>query len=213
MPHRLRALETGEICRARGHETCSDRLLGKPVIRPTPREFRDAFLTVMNDQRANFRTAVHFEPKSYNYFLRADIYPRIARHLGLLSWGREYYTLDGAFYEQRETEHVRPNAAYAKWICVALEHETDVHNSYKEMNKLQLLNVPLKVLITYASEGFETDLLLRNYQRILRAADVYEDFATTRRQLLILGTPKTARDWHFFAYESDGFVQMLPIRE
>jgi hypothetical protein len=34
-----------------------------------------------------------------------------------------------------------------------------------------------------------------------------------RQQLLILGTPKTIRKWRFYAYESDGFVFMLPTRE
>jgi hypothetical protein len=180
---------------------------------PTPKDFRDAFLAVMKAQHANFRAAVGFEQKSYNYFMRTDIFPRIARHLGLQSWGKEYYTLDGVFYEERETEHVRPNAAYAKWICVAIEHEIDLRTTYREMNKLQLFNVPLKVLITYAAEGIEADSLLRNYERIMRAADVYDDFETKRRQLLILGTPKTVRDWRFYSYESDGFVLMLPARE
>lgn len=178
---------------------------------PTPRDFRDAFLAVMKERHDSFRDAVLFDAKSYNYFMRADLYPRIARHLRLLSWGKEYYTLDGAFYEERETEYVRSNAAYAKWICVAIAHESDVRSTYKEMNKLQLFNVPLKVLISYAAEGFETDLLLRKYEKILQAADVYDDFATMRRQLLILGTPKTAKDWRFYAYEADGFVYMLPL--
>jgi hypothetical protein len=179
----------------------------------TPREFRDAFLKVMQAQQTNFRAAVHFEVKSYSYFMRAEIFPQIARHLRLLAWGKEYYTLDGVFYEERENQHVRANEAYAKWICVAIEHESDLRSTYKEMNKLQLFNVPLKVLITYAAEGAEADSLLRNYERIVRAADAYDDFATTRRQLVILGTPKTVEEWRFFVYENDGFVQMLPLHE
>lgn len=179
----------------------------------TPRDFRNAFLAVMKAEHASFRSAVRFEAKSYAYYMRSDIFPKIARRLGLLAWGKEYYTLDGIFYEERETEHVRANAMYAKWISVAIEHETDARTTYKEMNKLQLFNVPLKVLIAYAAEGAETDSLLRNYERIMRSADVFDDFATARRQLVIFGTPQTVKEWRFFAYESDGFVHMLPYRE
>ena len=78
------------------------------------------------------------------------------------------------------------------------------------MNKLQLFNAPLKVLITYADEGAGTETLLRRYEKIIGAADVFDDFTTLRRQLVILGTPKTVRKWRFYAYESDGFVLMLP---
>jgi len=78
------------------------------------------------------------------------------------------------------------------------------------MNELQLFNAPLKVLITYAASGAATDSLLRKYENIIRAFDVFNDVATLRQQLGILGLPKTVAEWRFFAYENDGFVLMLP---
>ena len=180
------------------------------MIRVTPREFRNAFVAVMKSERDGFRTAVGFETKSYNYFMRSNIFPKIAKHLGLLSWRKEYHTLDGMFYEERGTDFAGNHATYAKWISVALEHENTGANSSETMNKLQLFNAPLKVLINYAAEGVETDSLLRKYERIMSAADVFDDFATLRQQLVILGTPKTVENWRFYAYESDGFVLMLP---
>jgi hypothetical protein len=167
-------------------------------------------MAVMASERDGFHTAVGFETKSYNYYMRTNIYPKVAKHLGLLSWRKEYHTLDGMFYEERGTDQFGHHAAYAKWISVALEHENAVAGSYETLNKLQLFNAPLKVLITYAAEGAETDSLLRKYERIIGAADVFDDFATLRQQLVILGTPKTAGKWRFHAYESDGFVLMLP---
>jgi hypothetical protein len=164
----------------------------------------------MNSERDNFRTAVGFETKSYNYFMRTSIFPKIAKHLGLLSWKKEYYTLDGMFYEERGTDHYGNSTTYAKWISVALEHENVFSKSHEAMNKLQLFNAPLKVLITYAGEGTDADSLLRKYERIMSSSDVFNDFASLRRQLVILGTPKTVREWRFYAYESDGFVLMLP---
>ena len=39
---------------------------------------------------------------------------------------------------------------------------------------------------------------------------MFNDVATLRQQLVILGTPKTVREWRFYAYENGGFVLMLP---
>jgi hypothetical protein len=78
------------------------------------------------------------------------------------------------------------------------------------MNKLQLFNAPLKVLITYSPVGAATDSLLKKYENIIKSSDVFNDIATLRQQLVVLGTPKIVEDWRFYAYENDGFVLMLP---
>ena len=176
----------------------------------TPRDFRNAFVAVMKSEHDSFRTAIGFETKSYNYFMRSTIYPRIARQLGLLSWNKEYYTLDGMFYEERGTDNTGKFASYANWVSVAIEHENDASQAQETMNKLQLFNAPLKVLITYAALGPATDSLLQKYESIIKASDVFNDVATLRQQLVVLGTPKTVADWRFYAYENGGFVLMLP---
>jgi hypothetical protein len=73
-----------------------------------------------------------------------------------------------------------------------------------------MFNAPLKVFITYVAEGAETESLLGKYEAIIRDADVFNDIATVRKQLVILGFPQAAREWRFYVYESDGFVLMLP---
>jgi hypothetical protein len=174
------------------------------------RDFRNAFVEVMKSEADGFRTAVGFEKKSYNYYMRSTIYPRIARNLGLLSWNKEYYTLDGMFYEERGVDDTGKYASYANWISVAVEHQNDAAKADETMNKLQLFNAPLKVLITYAAEGGATEALLRKYENVIKASDVFNDVATLRQQLVILGTPKTVAEWRFYAYENGGFVLMLP---
>jgi hypothetical protein len=181
------------------------------VKKISPREFRNAFIAVMQSERDAFRTAVGFETKSYNYFMRSTIYPRIARNLGLLAWNKEYYTLDGMFYEERGLDETGKYATYANWISVAVEHENDVSKADETMNKLQLFNAPLKVLITYAAVGPATDSLLKKYENLIKASDVFNDVATLRQQLVILGTPKTVAEWRFYAYEDGGFVLMLGL--
>lgn len=164
----------------------------------------------MESERDGFRDAVGFETKSYNYYMRSTIYPKIARQLGLQSWNKEYYTLDGMLYEERGIDNTGKYASYANWVSVAIEHENDASQAHETMNKLQLFNAPLKVLITYAQLGQATDSLLRKYENIIKASDVFNDVATLRQQLVILGTPKAVADWRFYAYENDGFVLMLP---
>jgi len=179
----------------------------------TPRDFRNAFIEVMKAQRDSFREAVGFETKSYNYFVRSSIYPLVARRLGLSAWKGEYYTLDGMFYEERGTDDTGRYANFANWISVAIEHQNDASKAHETMNKLQLFNAPLKVLVSYAAPGAATDSLLRRYETIIKASDVFHDVATLRQQLVILGTPKTVAEWRFYAYENDGFVLMLPTTE
>ena len=79
----------------------------------------------MASEYASFRTAVGFETKSYNFFMRTTMYPRIARQLGLLAWNKEYYTLDGMLYEERGTDDTGKYATYANWVSVAIEHENE----------------------------------------------------------------------------------------
>jgi hypothetical protein len=180
------------------------------MLKITPREFRNAFVAVMKTEHADFRTAVGFEPKSYTFFMRTKIFPRIAKHLGLLAWNKEYFSLESMFYEERATDHAGNYLPYAKWVSVALEHETKPGKSPEKINKLQLFSVPLKVLITYAADGDEADGLLRKYEKVMGDADVFSDIGSLRQQLVIFGTPKTVRHWRFYAYEDDGFVLMLP---
>jgi hypothetical protein len=170
-------------------------------------------VAVMKSESESFRTALGFETKSYNYFMRTNIYPKIAKQLSLLPWNKEYYGLNGMFYEERATDNFGNYTAYAKWISVAIEHENNGLKAHESTSKLQVFNAPLKVLITYAAEGAETDTLLARIERVMSESDVFNDFATLRQQLLILGTPRTIRKWRFYAYESDGFVLMLPSRE
>jgi hypothetical protein len=180
------------------------------MIKITPRDFRNAFVAVMKAEHNSFRVAVGFEAKSYTYFMRSKIFPKIAKHLGLLAWNKEYYALDSMFYEERGTDKAGNHTAYPKWISVALEHENKPAKTHEGINKLQMFNVPLKVLITYAAEGAEADSLLRKYEAVIGDSDLFNDIATLRQQLVIFGTPKTVREWRFYVYESDGFVLMLP---
>jgi hypothetical protein len=114
------------------------------------------------------------------------------------------------FYEERGRDDSGKYTTYAKWISVAVEHANRPTKTHEEINKLQMFNAPLKVLITYAAEGAEGDSILQKYEAVIRDSDIFDDIATERQQLVIFGTPRTVLEWRFYAYESDGFVLMLP---
>jgi hypothetical protein len=178
--------------------------------RISPRAFRNAFDAVLKAEDASFRTAVGFEPKSYAYFMRTNIFPKVAKQLGLLAWNKSYLGLDGMFYEERGTDRFGKFTAYPKWIAVAVDHAMKAQETPEQINKLQLFNVPLKVLITYADEQTEIDALLAKYETVIKDSDIFNDIAGLRQQLVIVGTPRAVRQWGFYVYESDGFVLMLP---
>ncbi len=198
-------------CQGRGPEHSTGAVAAVSTMKTiTPRDFRNAFVEVMKSEQANFRAAVTFEAKSFTYFMRSNIFPKLARRLELLAWTRDYYALDGMFYEERGRDNAGKFTTYAKWISVALEHATRPSRTHEEINKLQMFNAPLKVLITYVTEGAETEALLGKYEAVISDADVFNDIATLRKQLVILGSPQAVGQWRFYVYESDGFVLMLP---
>jgi hypothetical protein len=184
------------------------------VKRITPIEFRDAFANVVCERA----TELHDQWRNnaaYTAFVRANVLQPIAARLGLRAWClRDYFHLDAVFYEERDEEHFAPHETWAKAISVAIEHENvSGPGTYREMNKLQLFNAPLKVLITYTSDDQQALVLLGEYSKIIRDADTFGDTATQRRQLVVFGDlPSEGRRWTFHAYGPDGFSTLAEFQ-
>jgi len=132
----------------------------------------------------------------------------VAALLDISLYNSDYYTLDAVFYRDKDIEHFDQDATYVKSIVVAVEHENAINSSVHEMNKLQLFNTPLKVLITYGDNAPRTEFL-KKFAKIVKDADVLSDFSTHRRQLVIFGDkPAEKIEWHPFVYKDGGW---LPI--
>lgn len=94
---------------------------------------------------------------------------RVAGSLGLNFVEQEYFRIDAVFFNERwDGEFLGPN--WAKRILVAFEHENDWRSSAQEMSKLALLDVPLKVLVTFSRSDDEATELLDQFDKIIRAA-------------------------------------------
>ena len=175
------------------------------MLKISSEQFRAAFLGILLEVADDFPGQWKSSAEDYSSFMRNNVFRKIANTFGIANFYTDYYTLDAVFYGVKKTENSSLQSIYAKPIVVAIEHVNSAAGSCEEMNKLQHFNSPLKVLITYAKEGSETDILLTMYEQIIREADCFEDIATLRRQLVVFGEPITGNNWRFYVYESAGF--------
>ena len=172
----------------------------------SPQQFKDAFLQVVIKCQQDLIDRWGAR-KDYTHFMRGTILPEVGPLLGIEVFSGDYYYLDCIYYTAKDTEHFgNPKTTYATSIGIALEHENDIGSTAIEMNKLQLFNAPLKVLVTYSQNESERTFHLERYNKILRAGDIFGDFATLRRHLVIFGSlHEPVVNWHFYVYESSGF--------
>jgi len=161
--------------------------------------------------------AREYEPKlvkcwdskpQYTKLVRDEFLPALAKGLHLCCYShKDYYWLDAIFYAKADTTHF-PAGTYAEYISVALEHECESGGTVTEMNKLQLFNCPLKVLVTYPKPRGkdQATLLLEQYADIVTRADVFNDISTLRRQLVIFGWP--GPKWEAHVYRGGSFERL-----
>jgi len=177
----------------------------------SPLEFKQAFQTVA---RRTEQEMLRCWPDGAHYtaLMRSQVLPGMAQELGLEGYcEKDYYWLDAIFYEEKDTIHFQSGETYAKYIAVALEIENQLAKTAIEVNKLQIFNTPLKVLITYAS-AVQAETFLAKYARIMADADIFSDFTTKRKQLVIFGPPGSRPplrlDWTFHVYENGIFTSL-----
>lgn len=128
------------------------------------------------------------ESTEYTAYVTTAIYPALAKKSDLRNHDKTYWTIDCILFDKWDEEHFNKDTQYAKRVYVAIEHENDWRHSATEMNKLQLLNVPLRVLITYPNSDKERDKLIDRYKTIIQTAhELFNETDSTRRTLVIFG--------------------------
>jgi hypothetical protein len=116
------------------------------MTRIPPLQFKDAFLAAISSVDPQI-VALWDARRDYTALILDIIFPKVVIELGISVYNANYYYLDSVFYAERDTDHFGTTATYAKCICIAKEHEHAIVGTAVEMNKLQLFNTPLKVLI------------------------------------------------------------------
>jgi hypothetical protein len=176
----------------------------------TPELFKEKFDEVIKLQHISPRISTEWNNwKVYTGIILGEVVPLIAEKLGLSSYNKDYYWLDAVIYEELDEVHFKNGTTYAKYIAVAIEHENDSKSTVVEMNKLQIYNSPLKVLITYPGHEDKIDNLLSMYTRIMESSDVFSDFSSHRKQLVIFGikSKDDKVDWIYYVYEGSRFIR------
>ena len=172
-----------------------------------PVEFKKAFMETMEPAKSMLLKKWHGRLGEFTALMRT-YFQRIAPKLQLEIYNGDYYTLDAVFYETKDTKHFDQTTTYVHYIAIALEHENNIVGAYTEMNKLQLFNSPLKVLITYASKS-EHDAYLEEYSEMIKSADVFEDFSTHKKQLVVFGDEVDGQvSWYFYQFVDGKFSEI-----
>jgi hypothetical protein len=179
--------------------------------RISPIQFSEAFTSVVEEKREALVSRWWENTSEFTRFMKADVLQGTAEKLSLRNYPFDYYTIDTIFFEEFDFDHFSPDTSYAKYIAVAIEHENQAQSSCCELNKLQLINTPLKVLITYARSDDERRGLIVRYEKIIKAGDCFDDVATHRKQLVIFGDmPDSVPEWRFLVYDGRNLVA-LPL--
>jgi len=176
------------------------------MIRVSPELFYSSFKTLASEYQPKLLQCWNSCPQ-YTALFRGKFLPDLAKCLNLCCYQKDYYTLDAVFYERADSTHF-PIGTYVEYIALALEHENDPGGSCAEMNKLQLFNCPLKVLITYPTsrgKGGSTELLAE-YADIIARGDIFSDISTLRRQLVIFGW--AGPTWEAYMYREGRFERL-----
>lgn len=173
----------------------------------SPEEFVAAFGEVVRRRKAEVASSWVNAKQYTRLFLDGGqgILQQAAQRLGLRYW-TQWWNLDAIFYESADEAHFPAEWRVVKCLAVAIEHENVPGESPSEINKLSLINVPLKVLITYPGRS-QDDALLSSYAEILGAADIFHDFASLRRQIVAFAFKRHEMiSWRYHVYTDRGFV-------
>ena len=175
----------------------------------TPEQFRDSFQKIITNQTNSQKVLGQwYKQKDFTKMMRDEILPCVAPDIGLKCYSeKDYYWLDAIFYENNDTNHFGKDTIFANYIAVAIEHEHIDRGTAVEMNKLQLFNCPLKVLITYP--GKDKKGLLDTYTEIIKSADIFSDISTLRKQLVIFGFKEDNEIiWEYHVYDGHNFSRI-----
>jgi hypothetical protein len=180
----------------------------------SPEEFNDAFLAVVRRRRVEIEKSWLDPPKYTRFFVTEanGVLGEVAQRVGL-KYHQGCWGIDGVMYERYDETYL--GDGWPEQLSVVVEHENFVGGTHggvhQEVNKLSIYNSPLKVLVTYPYEKPRSDRL-KGYADILRRADVFSDFTTHRRHLVIYGlrpNPENGVIWESYVYRLGEFVRLV----
>jgi hypothetical protein len=168
----------------------------------TPQEFVDVFQGVI-DSEPGIAGTWDSPPEYTALLLKQDgaVLKRVAEKLELSYWP-ELMNIDACLYQGAREPFL---------VSIAIEHENLVYTSFREANKLALLAVPLKVLLTYPQQQRQDPEFLKEYEKIVVACAASVGGSTPGRFLVILAWREGGViSWRYYQWSEDGFVSIEP---
>jgi len=175
----------------------------------TPKKFKEVFLSHAEKEKERIISLWREDKKFTELMLgyNEGIVAKTAEALGQ-KYYREYWTIDAVYFKRKIQKYFSKLGTYAEYLSAAIEHENLFKTSHEEMNKLSMLNCPLKVLITYPPQD-EAPQLLKEYADILSRADIFKDFTLKRKHLMVFRYLNRPEDsWSFFVYQNGDFTEV-----
>ena len=181
----------------------------------SPSQFKAALQSVLENPAMNKRLYdLWHTSKEYTSVWddRDDgVYRQLADALGLRFKREHYGHIDAVLYKN----HYPDFPTSVDFFSVVIEHENIHGISWQEMEKLTVLNSPLKVVVTYPYESdYPAADVLADYAKQIAAIDkVWSNHSAEQRYIAVFASeinPESEQDmrWEYHLYEKGKFVKM-----
>jgi hypothetical protein len=168
------------------------------ALQLTAENFKKALDSVSEQQLTQILDSWVSRP-AYTLFAKTSLMPKVALEFGLAT-AVEFNRTDIVFYDPTR---FCSTASYAD-VLAAVELENDFGKSDREITKLSILDVPLKVLITFANPWIIKDMLP------IFAAIANSNSEINEDRLLVVFGPygmkrPTILEWSYHVYRNGQF--------
>ena len=139
-----------------------------------------------------------------------SIISEIANKLELISYEKDYYSLDSILYKIEDlTPEIGENSFWFRNIRVAFEHENDFNGGlYQEVSHLTITNCDLRVLVTYPNCGEDgVNEELNYFHEIIRGNSQSKNISDDESFLIIFGY-EDGFNWDGFIFKEDSWLKI-----
>ena len=193
--------------------TAEENVMSKNTV-ISPSQFKAALQSVLENPAMNKRLYDRWDTTSKEYTSVWEdsvdgVYRQLADALGLRLKREHYGHIDAVFYKNFNKDF--PTSV--NFFSVVIEHENNTDTSWEEIEKLTVLNSPMKVVVTYPYEDYSVDELLSDYSEHISVSDkVWSNHSAEQRYIAVFAKndPENEQDmrWEYHLYEKGKFVKM-----
>jgi hypothetical protein len=173
--------------------------------------FYEAWTDVIKQRISEVEELYFGSYKKYTNFIKGNdncILNDVANELGLLSYPRDYYSIDAILYKAEDrVPGLLDHVYFFRDIRVAFEHENDFKSGlFQEVAHLLLMQCDLRVLVTYPNVIDYTNEL-KLLHELITGNRYSKAIANNDGFLIIFGFDQGNR-WEGFIYKEDDWMKI-----